>query len=167
MRTVCAWCDGLIKDGPAEPLSHGICLDCLPSEFGYPIVSLDALERERLDELPYGVVRLDRNDRVIEYNRAESELAHRSRRSVIGKHFFEEVAPCTNVQEIAAWIAETRARGETAVKHLNFVFQFPFGRELVKLSLSYDGPSAHTTILVRSVGREVEPESGGAAAPAD
>ncbi len=28
MKVVCAWCKGVIKDGPAEPISHGICAEC-------------------------------------------------------------------------------------------------------------------------------------------
>jgi hypothetical protein len=28
LKTVCAWCDVLIKDGPPHPVSHGICEPC-------------------------------------------------------------------------------------------------------------------------------------------
>lgn len=28
MKTICAWCGGLLADGPAHPVSHGICSAC-------------------------------------------------------------------------------------------------------------------------------------------
>jgi len=28
MKTICAWCNKVILDGPGEKLSHGICEDC-------------------------------------------------------------------------------------------------------------------------------------------
>lgn len=28
MKVICAWCGKVIQDGPDEPVSHGICLDC-------------------------------------------------------------------------------------------------------------------------------------------
>jgi hypothetical protein len=28
LRVVCAWCQVLMKDGPPEPVSHGICPEC-------------------------------------------------------------------------------------------------------------------------------------------
>ncbi len=28
MKLVCAWCKKIIKDGPPEPVSHGICDTC-------------------------------------------------------------------------------------------------------------------------------------------
>jgi hypothetical protein len=29
MRTLCAWCGKVIKDGPEKTVSHGICEDCI------------------------------------------------------------------------------------------------------------------------------------------
>ncbi|MEI8233812.1 MAG: hypothetical protein WCH57_03905 [Verrucomicrobiota bacterium] len=28
MKLICAWCKKVIRDGPEEPISHGICPEC-------------------------------------------------------------------------------------------------------------------------------------------
>jgi hypothetical protein len=28
MKTICAWCQRLMTDGPAFPVSHGMCTTC-------------------------------------------------------------------------------------------------------------------------------------------
>lgn len=52
------------------------------------------------DYLPLGLVVLDRQGRVVVYNRMEERLAARSRSAVIGTSFFGQVAPCMNVREL-------------------------------------------------------------------
>lgn len=54
-----------------------------------------------LEELPLGVIVLDRDGRVVLYNKAEAELAQRQRQDVVGRDFFEEVAPCMRVSALA------------------------------------------------------------------
>lgn len=49
-----------------------------------------------LDELPFGIVGLNEDNEVIEYNGAEEEIAGLTREKVAGKDFFFEVAPCMN-----------------------------------------------------------------------
>ena len=49
-----------------------------------------------LDEVPFGVIALGEDHRVVFYNAAESALSGLSATRVIGSHFFTEVAPCTN-----------------------------------------------------------------------
>jgi photoactive yellow protein len=46
------------------------------------------------DSLPVGVIVLDRRGDVVVFNREEERLAHRERDRVIGRSFFNEVAPC-------------------------------------------------------------------------
>lgn len=28
VKVICAWCKKVLKDGPEEPVSHGICEEC-------------------------------------------------------------------------------------------------------------------------------------------
>lgn len=51
---------------------------------------------EALDEADFGIVGVDLDHRVVAYNTAESSLSGLSPDRVIGRHFFTEVAPCTN-----------------------------------------------------------------------
>ena len=79
------------------------------------------LRPEEVEALPFGAIQLDALGRILTYNRAESELAGRDPQQVIGKSFFEEVAPCTNVKEFGG-----RFREGFAAKDLNAVFPYVF-----------------------------------------
>lgn len=84
----------------------------------------DRFLADLLDALPIGVVVLDVMGRVIRYNLHEQRLAQRTPSSVLGKHFFREVAPCTATSELApAFERYCRAGGEL---HVDLLFQFPF-----------------------------------------
>lgn len=50
-----------------------------------------------LDALPFGAIRLDKDGTILSYNMTESKLTGRDPKKVIGRNFFEDVAPCTNV----------------------------------------------------------------------
>jgi photoactive yellow protein len=54
--------------------------------------STDAL----LDGLAFGVVAMEPSGRVLAYNLVESQKAGLTPAKVIGQHFFQAVAPCTN-----------------------------------------------------------------------
>lgn len=153
----CAWCGAKIGPSPTVEDSHGICLACLPGVFGVPVEDLGSLTRDDLDCLPFGIVRLDEHDVVIAYNRAEASMAHLDRERVMGRNFFREVAPCTDVRELAGWIREARRTGESARTELDFVFRFPFGEKLVSIVLAHDAHSRATTLLVREVQSRTPP----------
>lgn len=154
---VCAWCEKVMDEGAeGAPTSHGMCLRCYPAAVGEEIVSLPAMTREQLDELPYGAIRLDNEDRIVDYNKAESVLAHRSRDDVVGRNFFLEVAPCTNVAELAGWLHSAREAGETRQIRVEFVFEFTFGRAAVDIALLHDARRQSSHILVRSTAQEFD-----------
>lgn len=50
----------------------------------------------QLDELDFGLVSLTPEGKVVAYNRALSILTGVTNEQAMGKHFFTEVAPCTN-----------------------------------------------------------------------
>jgi photoactive yellow protein len=101
-----------------------------------------------LDGLPFGVIRLT-GDGVIEaYNDTEARLARRSAASVIGKHFFNEVAPCTNVQAFAGRLGLMRQRGVAATERFAFVFRLSWTPAVVQLALSYDPGTDRAVVIV-------------------
>lgn len=110
--------------------------------------SLSDLRVDDLDELPFGAIRLDHSGRILAFNRAESRLSGYSAASVIGKNFFTEVAPCTNVQEFAGRFHEgVRKRKLHAVFQYRFDFK-PRPRE-VAVTLYYHESTNTTWVLVR------------------
>ncbi|MDQ3365821.1 MAG: ATP-binding protein [Myxococcota bacterium] len=76
------------------------------------------------DNLPLGLIVLDPAGKVVVYNRAEERLAGRSRDVVIGAKFFEDVAPCMNVQELGGAFVAQIGRGALDVS-VEMSFPFP------------------------------------------
>lgn len=70
----------------------------MKNEFDSPglVEWLPTLGNERYDELEFGLVRLSQEGRVIAYNLAQSRITGVTSDYALGKHFFTEVAPCTN-----------------------------------------------------------------------
>ena len=60
-------------------------------------VPLDGLSERELDALADGVILLDRALIVRAFNRAESRESGFPPAAVLGKHFFDVVAPCANL----------------------------------------------------------------------
>lgn len=73
------------------------------------------------DALPFGAIRLDVDGKILRYNKKEGEISGLDPEAVIGKDFFTEVAPCTNVQEFAG-----EFRDGVAKKELSAVFPYHF-----------------------------------------
>lgn len=85
-------------------------------------LAADGLLEGLIDGLPVGVVLLDRTGRVVLFNAYEERLAHRRREDVLGKPFFEKVAPCTNVRELAGAFHEKLEKG-TLDERVDFRFK--------------------------------------------
>jgi photoactive yellow protein len=81
----------------------------------------DTMSSSELDQLPYGMIQLDTNGRILRFNSVESRLASLPQQQQIGRHFFTEVAPCTKVQEFYGRFKEGVIREE-----LDTSFQFHF-----------------------------------------
>ncbi len=82
-----------------------------------------ALLERLLEELPMGVVLLDADGRTVFFNAYEETLAGRRREDVLGLDFFETVAPCMNVRELAGVFRS--GIGQSSLMH-ELEFQFPF-----------------------------------------
>lgn len=76
------------------------------------------------DNLPLGLVVLDGEGHVVVYNRAEERLAARSKRTVLGRRFFAEVAPCMDVKELGGTFRDRIGRSSFDVT-VEMTFPFP------------------------------------------
>ena len=54
------------------------------------------LDSDALDALDFGIIKMDLEGVVTGYNTAEADLAGLRPDQVLDRHFFTEVAPCTN-----------------------------------------------------------------------
>lgn len=109
----------------------------------------DVLTESELDGLPVGMIQLDRNGTVLKFNQTESSLARMDKSDAIGRSFFDEVAPCTKVQEFYGKFVEGV---ENRNLHTVFPYQFRFrdGRQKnVVISMFYSGSTETVWVLVQ------------------
>jgi photoactive yellow protein len=57
---------------------------------------LSKMNAAELNELAFGAIELDGAGRILKYNAVEGAITGRDPKTVVGKNFFTEVAPCTN-----------------------------------------------------------------------
>ena len=60
------------------------------------LATLELSMLDTFDELPFGLIVMDRRGYVIGYNAFEAHLSGLDVDRVIGRNFFETVGPCTN-----------------------------------------------------------------------
>jgi photoactive yellow protein len=65
-------------------------------DFGDPQLAtkMDEMSQQELDDLPFGVLKLDDAGRIVGYNRIEAEIAEVDFAKQINHNFFTEIAPC-------------------------------------------------------------------------
>jgi photoactive yellow protein len=95
---------------------------------------LNALGDEELDALPFGVIALDGDGRIVRYNMAEARFARLDRGQVVGRSFFGEVARCTNTPEFHGRFEELKNKTRTLVR-FEYVFAFRFGAQRVDVDM--------------------------------
>ncbi|MHC4940115.1 MAG: PAS domain-containing protein [Planctomycetota bacterium] len=113
------------------------------------IERMTSMSRDELDRLPIGAIRLDKDGTILEYNAAEARLAGREPAEVIGRNFFTEVAPCTNVQEFAGRFRADVGSDRPAVA-FPYVFRFPEKDVTVLVLMHFDKQSESGWIFVRA-----------------
>ena len=100
----------------------------------FAATQLPTMSDAELDALPFGVICLDPDGKVLRYNLAEARLARLDPAQVVGKNFFRRVAPCTATPEF-----EGRVRSFfTATKPVDqfgYLFDFKFGAQQVEIEL--------------------------------
>lgn len=80
---------------------------------------------EQLNKLAFGAIELDGTGRILKYNAVEGAITGRDPKSVIGKNFFTEVAPCTNRREFKGVFEAGVRKGD-----LNTMFEYVFDHQM-------------------------------------
>lgn len=78
-----------------------------------------------LERLPLGVVLLDQSSRVLLYNAAEERIARRRREDVLGRLFFDEIAPCIRAAGVGDEFFGRIGREQFELER-EVAFAFPF-----------------------------------------
>jgi photoactive yellow protein len=103
------------------------CPDC-----GRPLVDAALLSRADLDALPFGVVRMDADGTIISFNKTERELSRVGHKRMIGRNFFEEIAPCANVRAFRGKFEKFLA-GKKKSEEFEYTYDFRSGAVHVRL----------------------------------
>jgi photoactive yellow protein len=111
----------------------------------------------QLDQLPFGAIRLDRDGNILSFNRAEVEITGRKKEKVVGKNFFTEVAPCTNVQGFAGRFREGVQAGKLHTV-FPYVFDFEMEPRQVWVTLFYSNETDSAWVFVRDDRRVSRPD---------
>jgi len=106
---------------------------------------LQAASDAELMDAPFGVVRFDEGGAVTLYNRWESGLSGLSPERVVGRSFFEEIAPCTNNFLVAERYIDTAELDET----IGYTFTWKMNPTPVRLRMLRQGASARYLIVER------------------
>lgn len=83
--------------------------------------NLLAQEPQRIENLPFGAVKLDREGNVTQYNAVEEMISGRDANDVVGKNFFTEVAPCARGKKFHTEFLKFHRDG-----HVNTMFDYAF-----------------------------------------
>ncbi|HEX8613999.1 MAG TPA: photoactive yellow protein [Telluria sp.] len=82
---------------------------------------LSTLSEEQIDNLAFGMITLDRNGTILQYNAAEGAITGRDPKEAVGRNFFDEVAPCTKTPEFHGRFVNGARSGD-----LNVFFEYTF-----------------------------------------
>lgn len=108
----------------------------------------DVLTETELDTLPMGMIQLDPTGKVLKFNQAESVLARVDKNDALGKSFFDEVAPCTKVQEFYGRFVEGVEK-KSLHTVFDYVFRFRDGRQKnVVISMFYSATTDTVWVCV-------------------
>jgi photoactive yellow protein len=112
------------------------------------LAKIDDLTGPELDALPFGAIQLGREGTILQFNEYEANLSNRRAPETVGRNFFREVAPCTNVRAFHGVFREGVARGEL---HVTFDYRFEFRQAPrdVRVTLFYSAPTATTWVFVQ------------------
>ena len=109
---------------------------------------VDNYSGSELDALPFGAIQLDREGTILRFNEYEANLSNRRAPDTVGRNFFREVAPCTNVKEFYGRFLEGLFRGELNVT-FDYHFAFRVAPRDVRVTLFFSQPTGTVWVFVQ------------------
>jgi photoactive yellow protein len=99
-------------------------------------------EPHRVESLPFGAILLDREGKILKYNKTEGMIAGRDPSEAVGKNFFNDLAPCAKGKRFHGEFLKFRTTGSV---HTMFDYQFDYKMKLARVRIqmksSEDGQS--------------------------
>jgi photoactive yellow protein len=139
--------DALMNDQVSSPApGTGTHSSGKPSTTASQLPSFDALScmsDSELDALPFGVIEMDHQFKVLRYNSAESRHSRVPPDRMIGQNLFRDVAPWANNQRIAR-----RYRLDSVDETMQYTVSLNMQQEAVTLRMLKPGYSERMYLLV-------------------
>lgn len=114
------------------------------------LTDLDGLAEDALNDLAFGTIRVDATGRILFYSRTEGELSGRDPNRVLGRNFFLDVAPCTNIPAFFGRFQEGVRNGRLDTV-FEFVFDFEMEPLVVRIRMSEAAQPGEYWILVQPI----------------
>lgn len=105
-------------------------------------------EPQRAEYLPFGAVMLDRNGTIVRYNKAESVIASRVPGDVMGKNFFNDVAPCAKGKQFHGEFLKFHQTGQINVM-FDYKFAYKGANVAVKIHMKAQPDGQHCWLFVK------------------
>ena len=112
------------------------------------LTTVDDYSNAQLDALPFGAIQLDVDGQILRFNEYEANLSNRRAPDTVGRHFFRDVAPCTNVREFYGRFREGIDRGELNAT-FDYHFAFQHAPRDVRVTLFYSAPTSTVWVFVQ------------------
>lgn len=110
------------------------------------LARLRAMEEDELDRLPFGLMRVDDEGRIIGFNAYEASASGLAPGAVLGRKL-SDIAPCTKVKRFAETLGDVRGRpGHSRV--LRFRFPRRRAEALVSVRAFYDEDTASLWLFI-------------------
>lgn len=108
------------------------------------------LQREphRAESLPFGAVLVDRQGNIEKYNAAESYITKRDATEVIGKNFFNDIAPCAKGKRFHGEFLKFRRSGKVDTL-FDYEFDYKMERVGVKIHMKAQTDGKSCWIFVK------------------
>ncbi len=113
--------------------------------FSQPFDTLESMNQDAMDQLDFGVIRMDKNGHIKAYNTYELELSGNQREEVLEKDFFQQIAPCTN----NFMVAEKYQANIALDEEIDYIFTYRMQPTKVKLRLLASPENSHQYLLVK------------------
>ncbi|MEM9760969.1 MAG: photoactive yellow protein [Pseudomonadota bacterium] len=107
-------------------------------------------EPKRAESLPFGAILVDRRGQILKYNSAESYISQRSAAEVMGKNFFNDVAPCAKGKRFHGEFLKFRRSGQIDTL-FDYEFDYKMDRVGVKIHLKSQPDGESCWIFVKRV----------------
>lgn len=93
---------------------------------GVQSYTAESLSQADLDELPFGIIKLRADGTILAFNKAEQELSRISHKRIVGRNFFTDIAPCTDVKAFRGRFKKFLA-GDKETEDFEFTYNFRNG----------------------------------------